>query len=396
MKWSSGISALLDPVEAVGEVVASLRQGLEGVEPNLILLFVSEHHRNDYREIAVLVGSEFGAGLLLGCSARSVLGDGREIEHGPSLAMTAAVLPGVTLRPFHYEREAVPELSVSANVWRERLGDSKTDPHILLLSDPYSFDVEPFARGLDLAFPSTNRVGGVASGGAAPGDNVLLVGSEVHNTGVVGVALSGDLEMDSLVAQGCRPIGVPMFVTGAHDNVIDTLDGRPALEVLEALYESLGPGDRELSRGSLFLGLQMRGEQSSYEQGDFLIRNLVGSDPSSGALLVGGVPGDRQVVQFHLRDAETSAEDLDLCLTRYARDAPGPVVGALLFSCLGRGAGLYGEADHDSRLLREHLGKVPVGGFFCNGEIGPVQGRTFLHGYTSALALFRSRSGARS
>jgi small ligand-binding sensory domain FIST len=95
------------------------------------------------------------------------------------------------------------------------------------------------------------------------------------------------------------------------------------------------------------------------------------------------------VVQFHLRDARTSADDLDQLLARHR----GTPAGSLLFSCLGRGTHLYGRADHDTDLVRRHFGDVPLGGFFCNGEIGPVQGTTFLHGYTSAFGLFRPRGG---
>jgi small ligand-binding sensory domain FIST len=107
-------------------------------------------------------------------------------------------------------------------------------------------------------------------------------------------------------------------------------------------------------------------------------------------MAVGALLEESSVVQFHLRDARTSADDLEAHLCRYRDEAKDtPAKGALLFSCLGRGVHLYGSADHDSHLFRHHLGEIPLGGFFCNGEIGPVQNKTFLHGYTSAFGLFR-------
>jgi len=392
MKWCSALSQSPDLVAAIREAAASLREELAGEEPNLLLLFLSEHHREGFREASALVGSEFGSGLLLGCTARSVIGGGKEVEHGPAVSLAAAILPGVTLRPFHYEMDDLPEADGSAEVWRARFGEGEHEPHFLLLSDPFSFDVEPLIRGLDVAFPAARKVGGIASSGSTPGDNALYVGSEVHRSGLVGVALSGNVDVDTVVAQGCRPIGTPLFVTRARENVLYELDGRSALEVLQDLYRSLSPADQNLSRGSLFLGVEMKGAQAEYQQGDFLIRNLLGSEEESGALVVGALLAERQVVQFHLRDARTSAEDLDLRLERHRENAPADVEGVILFSCLGRGADLYGEPDHDSGLLRRHLGPVPVAGFFGNGEIGPVQGATFLHGYTSAFALFRRRA----
>ncbi len=392
MKWCSALSQLPDLVDAVREAAAALRAELAGAEPNLILLFLSEHHRDGFREASALVGSEFGSCLVLGCTARSVIGGGQEVEHGPGLSLAAAALPGVTLRPFHYEMSDLPNAEEAVAVWQERFGQDADPPHFLLLSDPFSFDVEPLIRGLDRAFPRGRKMGGVASSGSTPGDNALYVGSEVHHEGIVGVALSGDLEIDAVVAQGCRPIGSPMFVTRARENLLYELDGRSSLAVLQELYRSLCPEDQDLSRGSLFLGIEMEESQSEYQHGDFLIRNLLGSEEDTGALVVGALLQERSVVQFHLRDARTSAEDLDVRLERQASQAPNEAEGAILFSCLGRGAGLYGEPNHDSDLLRQRLGAVPIAGFFCNGEIGPVQGRTFLHGYTSAFALFRRRA----
>ncbi|MEW6270705.1 MAG: FIST N-terminal domain-containing protein [Thermodesulfobacteriota bacterium] len=393
MRWSSTASEAPRLEDAAREAAASLRRELGGARPDLVIAFPSDHHRTGHREIAAILADELGGGLLLGCTARSVIGGGREIEQSPALSLTAASLPEVGLTPFHLDLEALPEPGAPAEAWRRACGlDRGTDPHFLLLADPFSFDVERLIRGLDAAFPSGKKLGGVASGGRTPGDNALFLGERVHRAGLVGVALTGNIELDTIVAQGCRPIGVPMFVTRCRDNVLQELDGRPALEVLQELYESLSPEDQELCRGSLFLGIEMKQAQGEYQQGDFLIRNLLGSEQDEGTLIVGALLRPLQVVQFHLRDARTSAEDLERRLASYGAERGAESArGAVLFSCLGRGMHLYGRPNHDSDVLRRHLGDLALGGFFCNGEIGPVQGTTFLHGYTSAFGIFRRR-----
>jgi small ligand-binding sensory domain FIST len=181
-----------------------------------------------------------------------------------------------------------------------------------------------------------------------------------------------------------------MFVTRADQHILHELDGRPALAVLQEILAAAAPADRQRFANSLFLGVVMK-EQQTYRQGDFLIRNLLGIDGKSGAIAVGAALHTGMVVQFHLRDAETSAQDLDAVLARYHEGAAGRPAGSLIFACLGRGEHLYGEPDHDTVAFQRHLGAVPLGGFFCNGEIGPVHGATFLHGYTSSFGVFRSR-----
>jgi small ligand-binding sensory domain FIST len=308
------------------------------------------------------------------------------------VSLTAAFLPGVTMAPFHLATDALPAPDAEPEGWSRLLGvEPAGAPQFVVLSDPFSFDAESLIRGLDRAYPGSTTVGGIASGGRAAGSNALFLGERLHRSGAVGIALSGNVAVDAIVAQGCRPVGDPMFVTACDRNVIRALDGRPPLAVLQELHDALDPRDRQLARHSLFLGIVMKEDRQQYGQGDFLIRNLIGIDQSSGALAIGALVDANAIVQFHLRDADTSAHDLEHLLERQRRADPSTPPGSLLFSCLGRGQFLYGRADHDTELFRRYFGDVPLGGFFCNGEIGPVHGSTFLHGYTSAFALFRGR-----
>lgn len=383
MKFASIVSARPSLSEAIRETIAGVEAELE-VEPDLVFIFASSDHAERYDEIPEQVARAFPRAVVAGCSARSVLGAGRELEDRPGLSLIAGLLPGVELQAFHLD-------PASGRAPRELFpADPDASPHFVLLADPFTGQSEQIVQLLDTAFPSAVKVGGIASGGLQPGEDALFLGERTHRRGIVGVAISGDVEIDPIVAQGCRPIGQPLFVTRHEGNRIDELDGKPAVELLRALFAGLEPRDRELFRNSLFVGIVMRGDQTEYLQGDFLIRNLVGMDPEGGAIAVAADLSQAHVIQFHLRDARTSAQDLDACLTRYARAARATdPSGALLFSCLGRGEGLYGEPDHDSRLFASRLGELPLGGFFCNGEIGPVGDRTYLHGYTSSFAIFR-------
>jgi small ligand-binding sensory domain FIST len=388
VKWCSALSTDDDIVSATRSVVDTVHAGMGPQEPNLVLLFVSDGHAEHYGEVAALVGGEFPAALIIGCTARGVIGGGLEIESSGALSLTAAALPGVSLNPFHLDAEELPEAERASAFWSQRFGGLVgEDPCFLLLADPFSMDVEAMVRGLEAAFPGAPAIGGLASGGGAPGENALYIGSDVHRSGAVGIALSGNILLETVVAQGCRPVGLPMFVTRARENILFELDGRPALQVANEVIESLCESDQMAAHQALLLGLGMGDGQGPFGQGDFLMRNLVGKDEPSGSLLVGAMLDEKQVVQFQLRDATAAREELQASLSQVG----GGFAGAVLLSCLGRGEGLYGCPNHDSDQVRARCGDIPVAGFFAEGEVGPVGGETFVHGYTSVIGLFRSR-----
>ncbi len=367
--------------DALEEALESVQAALDGAAPHLLVAFAHAEYTDHLSRLVRGVHGRYPETVLIGCSADGMIGGGAEVEDQPALSLTAAVLPGVELHPFHLD--GTPE------TWRERIAFSgERAPAFLLLADPFVCPIDDTVRWLDSVYPACTKAGGLASGGVQPGSTALIIGDSLVRTGAVGVALHGNVEVDTILAQGCRPIGTPMFVTRAEDDVILELDGRPALQAIETTYAQLPPADQKLFRDALFLGLVADPTRQSYGRGDFLVRNILGIDPDLGALAVSAEVEENQVVQLHVRDAETSAADLAEMLERYTGPAPS---GALLFSCLGRGQGLYGHPDHDSDAFRRRFGDVALGGFFGNGEIGPVGGRTHVHGYTSAFALFRPR-----
>lgn len=392
MKWASFVSEEPDLEVATIQASQEVLEQLAGRPADLLLVFVSAHHEDDYPAVPGELRRFFPDSVIVGCSGGGVVGGGREVEYGPALSLTAAWLPDVRVESFHLEPDDAEALATRPEGWYERTDIAGKEPvHFILMPDPFSCDAGALLSSLDVAFPDSRKIGGLASGASRPGENALFVGDSVYPDGAVGVLLDGNLDMDTIVAQGCRPVGAPVFITAAVRNRILEIDGRRPTEVMAELFHELDPGDQDLFRRALFVGMVMTEGRSEYAHGDFLIRNVIGVDPETGTLTVGEVVHPGQVMQFHVRDALTSATDLDGSLKNYTNKQPVSPAGILLFSCLGRGETLYGEPDHDSRMIAGHLGPTPIGGFFCNGEIGPVDQRTFLHGYTSSIGVFRPR-----
>jgi small ligand-binding sensory domain FIST len=394
MNWASAISEQPDLGFAIGECIGSLESQLGGQSADLAVVFVSPHHRAEYVKVVPLVRQYLPAARVFGCSGGGIIGNGVEVEQRPAVSITAGVLPGVEIVEFHLESDAIPDLDAGPGSWEELVKvAADDDPQFVMVADPFSFPTQNLLLGLDFAFARAAKIGGLASGGQQQGGNALFLGEETYHSGAVGLALHGNITVDTVVAQGCRPIGHLMRITESRRNLLMSLDNKSPLAVLRELFEQSDERDRGLMRNSLFLGVVMDEFLDTPKQGDFLIRNVVGMDERSGNLAIGELLKEGQVVQFHLRDADTSTDDLTSVLDRYAADnRENQIQGALLFSCLGRGQYLYGRANHDTGIFQDKLGQVPLGGFFCNGEIGPVSGTTFLHGYTSSFGLFRAKS----
>ncbi|MBI3548663.1 MAG: FIST C-terminal domain-containing protein [Elusimicrobia bacterium] len=390
MRWVSALSLKTNAEEAVRECASAIRDQTDAA-PDLAFLFVSPHFAREYADIPKPLQRLLRPKHLLGCSAGGVIAGGKEAEDRAALGLMAGYLPGATLTPFHVEANGLPDMDAPPKAWAELVGvtDRSLKPSFVLLGDPFSFNPESLTVGLDYAFPGSVKIGGLASGAARPGGNVLYLDGEAHRSGAAGIALTGNVTIDPIVAQGCRPVGKPLKITACEDNQLLELDDKTALEAVEALLETLPEKDQELARTSLFLGVRatpLGGEEAC----DYLIRNIIGLDPHRGTLSIGAMLRLGQFVQFHLRDKRTSAEDLRQRLEQYAGSKPlTQPRGALLFSCLGRGEHLYGVANHDTDAFLKSVGQLPISGFFSNGEIGPVGGATYLHGYTSCFGILR-------
>ena len=396
MKWVSAVSENRLLQYAVAECASEIDTALDGQTPDLTVAFVSTHHSDHYNELPGMMRELFRPHLFVGCSGGGIIGAGREVENRPGFSLAAAVLPDTKLVGFRIEDSDLPDGDAPPSAWEDiATAAVADDPQFLLLSDPFSVRGEHLLMGFDYAFPRSAKIGGLASGGQQPGSNALYLGDATYNDGVVGVALHGNVAVDTIVAQGCRPIGRRMQITSSERNILLELDGRNTMEVLRELFHGLDERDSNLAQHSLFLGVVMDEFNDDPKLGDFLIRNIIGLDARRGAISVGEYLKEGQTVQFHLRDAETSSQDLDAMLTQYTADGTQTSgAGALLFQCLGRGSYLYGRADHDTDMFKEKVGAVPLTGFFCNGEIGQVAGSTYLHGYTSSFGIFRSKTPA--
>ena len=221
----------------------------------------------------------------------------------------------------------------------------------------------------------------------SPGQTVLIHGRNAVAGGAVGVHLRGRQPCRVVVSQGCRPIGRPLVVTRGHENVIEQVSGQSPLDYLKGLYDELPALDQQLFQKGLHIGLAMSEYREGFGRGDYLVRNLYGIDRESGALILTDRVRVGQTVQFQLRDADTADDDLRTLL-RADLAANGPAAGALLFTCNGRGSRMFQMPDHDARVLADELGPVPTAGFFAAGELGPVGGTNFIHGFTASVVLF--------
>jgi small ligand-binding sensory domain FIST len=350
---------------------------------DLAVVFAGETGPDEVGAGAAAVRERLGPHALVGCAAQGVVGAGREIEEG-GVAVWAASLPGGHAETFHLEASVASPSTIAVR----GLPDLDEADAVLLLVDPYTFPVEPLLARLGADHPGLPVLGGLAAGGG-PGRGALVRDGEVARRGAVGVALHG-VDVRCCVSQGARPIGPEMVVTAAEGNVIHGLASRPALERLTQAIEELDMEERMLAVRGLLLGVVIDENQPHYGRGDFLVRGLLGVDEEAGSITVGEQVRVGQTVRMHARDGRTADEDLRDALAAQLRDLREPPAGALLFTCNGRGSQMFDGPDHDALALSEAFSGAPAAGFFCAGEIGPVGGRNFLHGFTATVAVFPS------
>jgi small ligand-binding sensory domain FIST len=385
MPFAAALSEHPEAPEAVGEVVGAIYERIEAA-PDLAILFLSPHHVDRAGEIGDAVRSLLRPRVLLGCTAAAVVGPAREVEDGPALSLWAGSLGSV--QPFRLATVRLGQETTGIVGFPAPDSLPADARAVLVLADPFSFPVDAFLEGLaEQTGVGLPVVGGLASAGRGPGGNRLLFDGEVVTDGAVGAVLGG-VGVTPVVSQGCRPIGTPMVVTRGADRRIEELAGRPALERVQEVLGRLDAEELDMARNGLHVGRVVDELKDEYERGDFLVRNVVGVDRGAGALVVGDDVEVGATVQLHVRDAGSADEDLVTLLGGASAD------GALLFTCNGRGTALFGEEDHDAAVVSEAL-QAPVAGMSCAGELGPVGGRSFLHGFTASVVLFSDRGSPR-
>lgn len=327
--------------------------------------------------------------LLAGCSSQGLIVEQQEVEEGAGVTLGLYALPGSALEAFHFTQTQVEEAN-GPGYWHLETGiESNRTNGWLAFIDPFHLDSETWLRTWNEAYSSLPVLGGLASGDRAEQRTQLYLNGDVLEEGGVAISVGGDVKLAGVISQGCTPIGETWTLTKVDQNIIHEIGNRPAYEVLAETFGTLSPEEQRQARGNLFIGLVVNEYLEDFHRGDFLIRNLLGADPRSGSIAIGALPRPGQTVQFQRRDAAAATEDMNELLARARRQLEGATVyGGCLCSCNGRGRGLFGEPDHDARMIQQRLGPMGLAGFFCNGEIGPIGEKNFLHGFTASLALF--------
>lgn len=387
MQFAVALSQQDNTETAALEVAVAIQAQLSRTPIDMACVFFSAHHAEDVDRLATVLTGTLRPKLLLGCSGEGVIAGEEEFETTPAITVWAAVLPDVDLHPLHSSFSPIQD-QFHLTGWPE---PEVNDGSFLLLADPFTTPVQDILEIVDDRYPGTQAIGGLAGGGQEVGANRLVLNDQVYESGLVGVRISGAVDIRPVISQGCRVIGERFVVTKAERNLIHELGGAPALERLQAVFESMPEEDRSRANRAVHLGIVIDEHRNRFERGDFLIRNLLGADRTTGAVAIGDMVQEGQTVQFQLRDAASASEEFNSLLAADHARHRHPPLSALMFSCCGRGQGLFGRPNHDARTASVRLGSIPVAGFFAQGEIGPVGGRNFLHGYTASLALFAER-----
>ena len=388
MRFHSTISDAETAAEAIAEVIDDAMDATGGVI-DVAYLFFTAHHREDAERMAEKVWLELDPQAVIGCSAEGVIGGDREIERAPGISLLVGSMPDVRVHPFHIPADDWRELlsEEGGELLAERIGYGPETKSIIALGDPFSTPIAQFLAAMDAAAPNAPLVGGMASAARAAGGNILIRNDGIYDDGVVGLSLSGSLAVETIVSQGCRPIGRPMLVTKAHDNIIEQLGGRPAMGALREIVDAMSAADQAQLRNGLFIGQAISEYREHFGRGDFLVRNVIGVDEAAGAIEMADYIRTGRTVQFHVRDAATASEDLSMLLDRERTQERA--AGGLLVSCNGRGLRMFGKSGHDISGAHDAMPETPLAGFFAAGELGPVGRKNFIHGHTASFALFR-------
>ncbi len=330
--------------------------------------------------------------LLAGCSGAGLIVRDEEIESASGIVLGLYCLPGAELKGLRFTQSQVEEANGAA-YWHLETGIEPSQTNgWLVFHDPFHMDAESWMRSWNEAYAPVPTFGGAASGVFTEQTTQVYLNGDVFEEGGIAISVGGEVKLAGVVSQGCTPIGEPWTLTRVEQNLIHQIANRPAYSVLAETFQNLPPADQQKARGNLLIGLVVNEYLEDFHRGDFLVRQLIGGDPNSGILAVGALPRAGQTMQFQRRDAAAATEDMSELLVRAKKSfSNSPIYGGCLCCCNGRGKNLFGAPNHDAALIQKHIGPLGMAGFFCNGEIGPVGEKSFLHGFTAALALFVKR-----
>lgn len=368
MRAAAALSEHPLATHAIGECVGQLLEAA-GAGPDLATLFVTGPLLGATEDLAGVVRRILRPRILLGAGTAGVIGGPREVEERAAVGLFGVWGLPAGLRPVCLAPgRAAGTGSIGAS---DLVGAAGT---LVLVADPFSVAAEDLCEGLGRTAPDVVVVGGLASGGRGPGGNRMLLDGEVHDTGAVGVLLPPGAPVGVVVSQGGRPVGPPFTVTAAEGRVVSGLAGRPALDRLREVLDTLPEGDRLLAARGLLLGRALVEGRDEPARGDVLVHPVLGADRERRAIVVRGDVAPGSTVQFQVRDAATAAEDLDAALAGRA------AAGAVVFSGVARGTALFGGPDRDAAAVAEVVGPAAVAGTFAAGVLGPVGGRPVLLG----------------
>jgi len=380
--------------EAVKEAAQSALAEAGG-KVTLAFLFASADYGDQLEDFLELVQLHGHVPHLVGCSGAGLIGVDREVEQTSGFSLLFLNLPATRLRTAIITESDV-EQAETPEEWHRITGvpPEEVDTWIAL-ADPFGFPVEPWLTGWNNAYPGIPTIGGLASShlGEAANEGLFVFHNReaIPGGSALLIGFKGGVSVAPLLSQGCRPIGEPLTVTGSDGNLLLALGGKPAYSALAEAFESLNEEEKRRAQGNLFAGLASSEYVDEFKRGDFLIRTILGADAGSGAIAMGAYPRVGQTLQWQLRDRQSA--DIDLrqrleALKTGLKNRPGQPFASLVFSCNGRGRGLFGFPNHDAHALAQAVGPIPSAGLFCNGEIAPIGSRSFIHGYTVSMALF--------
>ncbi len=370
-----------------------LRARLPAKEVSLGLVFMSPKFFPDAAQVLEILRLNAQIPLLAGCSGGGLVANSEELENAGGLVLALYSLPGATLKGVRFTQEQVVAAE-GDHYWPVETGVVKDKVNgWLAFVDPFHLDGESWLRSWNESYATVPVYGGLASGNFPEPLTQIYLNGEVFEDGGVAIAVGGDVALTGVISQGCTPIGEAWTLTRVEQNLIRNIANRPAYAVLSETVQQLSPDEQRKVQGNLHIGLVVNEYLDEFHRGDFLVRNLLGGDPNSGVLAVGALPRMGQTIQFQRRDAAAASEDLSELLARAKADlAKTEIYGGCLFCCNGRGKNLFGRASHDSELVQAHFGPTGIAGIFCNGEIGPIGDKNFLHGFTASIALFVKKS----